>query len=282
MVHYKARPTGPHAGERLQLPQQEPPPCRRAVIPSGPDDATGEPPHPTPPWNPWFVASVASLAGFMEVLDTSIANVALPHIAGSLAVSLDESTWVLTTYLVANVIVLPISGWISNTIGRKPFFMAAIALFTLSSVLCGMAPDLSSLIFFRVLQGLGGGGLAPVALAILVDSFPPRKRGMAMSIYGVTVLVAPILGPRRRRLDHRQLYLAMDLLHQSPRRHRQLSSWSDMVLERRSTHLQNRAELWRQAAADRLRRLRAAGRRPGRRWKWSTTAAIAWTGSARR
>ncbi len=131
----------------------------------------------------------------MEVLDTSIANVALPHIAGGLAVSLDESTWVLTTYLVANVIILPISGWISDTIGRKRFFMAAIALFTVSSVLCGTAQNLSSLVFYRVLQGLGGGGLAPVALAILIDSFPVQKRGMAMSIYGVTVLVAPILGP---------------------------------------------------------------------------------------
>jgi DHA2 family multidrug resistance protein len=146
-------------------------------------------------WNPWLIAVIASMAAFMEVLDTSIANVSLPHIAGSLAVSLDESTWVLTTYLVANVIVLPISGWISNTVGRKRFFMVAIALFTFSSVLCGTAASLRWLIFFRVLQGLGGGGLAPVALAILVDTFPPRKRGMAMSIYGVTVLVAPILGP---------------------------------------------------------------------------------------
>jgi DHA2 family multidrug resistance protein len=147
------------------------------------------------PWNPWIVASVASMAAFMEVLDTSIANVSLPHIAGSLAVSLDESTWVLTSYLVANVIVLPISGWISNTVGRKRFFMFAIALFTLSSVLCGTAGSLAALIFFRVLQGLGGGGLAPLALSILVDSFPPVKRGLAMSIYGITVLVAPILGP---------------------------------------------------------------------------------------
>ena len=148
-----------------------------------------------PRWNPWFVATVASMAAFMEVLDTSIANVSLPHIAGSLGVSLDESTWVLTTYLVANVIVLPISGWISNTLGRKRFFMAAIALFTVSSVLCGTAGSLAQLIVFRVLQGLGGGGLAPVALSILVDSFPPRKRGLAMSIYGITVLVGPIVGP---------------------------------------------------------------------------------------
>ncbi len=152
-------------------------------------------PAERPKWNPWLVASVASTAGFMEVLDTSIANVALPHIAGGLAVSLDESTWVLTTYLVANVIVLPISGWISDTFGRKRFFLAAIALFTFSSVLCGTAQSLSALVFYRILQGLGGGGLAPVALAILVDSFPVHKRGMAMSIYGITVLVAPILGP---------------------------------------------------------------------------------------
>ncbi len=156
----------------------------------------GSPDSPTPTrWNPWLVAAVASTASFMEVLDTSIANVALPHIAGSLAVSLDESTWMLTTYLVANVIILPISGWISNTIGRKRFFLTAIALFTGSSVLCGIAPSLDWLIFFRVLQGLGGGGLAPVALAIIVDSFPPHKRGLAMSMYGTTVVVAPILGP---------------------------------------------------------------------------------------
>jgi DHA2 family multidrug resistance protein len=159
------------------------------------DRASPQPPPPRAKVNPWFVAATVSMAAFMEVLDTSIANVALPHIAGSLAVSLDESTWVLTTYLVANVIVLPISGWISNTVGRKRFFMTALFLFTVSSVLCGLAVNLQWLIFFRVLQGLGGGGMAPVALAILVDSFPVRKRGMAMAIYGVTVLVAPILGP---------------------------------------------------------------------------------------
>jgi DHA2 family multidrug resistance protein len=157
-------------------------------VPSAPTVLTGLHNH-------WVVAATVSLATFMEVLDSSIANVSLPHIAGNLGASLEESTWVLTTYLVANVIVLPISGWISNTIGRKPFFLMALSMFTFSSVACGMAPNLRWLVFFRVLQGLGGGGLAPVALSVLVDSFPIRQRGLAMSIYGITVVVAPILGP---------------------------------------------------------------------------------------
>jgi DHA2 family multidrug resistance protein len=145
--------------------------------------------------NPWLVAIVVSLATFMEVLDTSIANVSLTHIAGELSASLDESTWVLTSYLVSNAIVLPISGWLANVIGRKRFYMACVFLFTASSFLCGLAPSLGWLIFFRVLQGLGGGGLAPSEQAILADSFPPAKRGMAFALYGVAVVVAPAVGP---------------------------------------------------------------------------------------
>jgi DHA2 family multidrug resistance protein len=145
--------------------------------------------------NPWIVALVVSLATFMEVLDTSIANVSLTHIAGSLSASVDESTWVLTSYLVANAIVLPISGWLATVIGRKRFYMGCVALFTISSTLCGMATSLELLIVFRVLQGLGGGGLAPSEQSILADSFPEEKRGMAFSLYGVAVVVAPAVGP---------------------------------------------------------------------------------------
>jgi len=145
--------------------------------------------------NPWAIALVVTMATFMEVLDTSIANVSLPHIAGSLSVSQDESTWVLTSYLVSNAVVLPISGWLSSRFGRKRFYMTCVALFTISSFLCGMAPTLGSLIFFRVLQGIGGGGLGPSEQAILVDTFPPAKRGMAMAVYGMAVVLAPAIGP---------------------------------------------------------------------------------------
>jgi DHA2 family multidrug resistance protein len=145
--------------------------------------------------NPWLIAIVVSLATFMEVLDTSIANVSLTHIAGELSASLDESTWVLTSYLVSNAIVLPISGWLANAIGRKRFYMACVFLFSASSLLCGLAPSLGWLIVFRILQGLGGGGLAPSEQAILADSFAPAKRSMAFALYGVAVVVAPAVGP---------------------------------------------------------------------------------------
>jgi MFS transporter, DHA2 family, multidrug resistance protein len=145
--------------------------------------------------NPWLIAVVIALATFMEVLDISIANVALQHIAGSLAASVDESTWILTSYLVANAVVLPISGWLANAIGRKRFFMICIAVFTVASILCGLAPSLGWLIAFRVLQGLGGGGMVPIGQAILADCFPPRKRGQAFGIFGIAVVVAPTVGP---------------------------------------------------------------------------------------
>ncbi len=145
--------------------------------------------------NPWIVALVVTMATFMEVLDTSIANVSLPHIAGGLSAGVDESTWILTSYLVSNAIILPMSGWFSNLMGRKNFYMLCVAIFTISSFLCGLAPNLGSLIFFRVLQGLGGGGLQPSEQAILADTFPPAKRGMAFAIYGMAVVVAPAIGP---------------------------------------------------------------------------------------
>jgi MFS transporter, DHA2 family, multidrug resistance protein len=148
-----------------------------------------------PEVNPWLTGVVVSLAAFMEVLDTSIANVALPHIAGSLGASTDESTWVLTSYLVANAIVLPISGYLAGWLGRKRFFMACIVFFTASSFLCGIAPSLGALLLFRVMQGAFGGGLQPMAQAILADAFPPQKRGLAFALYGVTAVCAPAIGP---------------------------------------------------------------------------------------
>ena len=148
-----------------------------------------------PSHNPWAVAMTVTLATFMEVLDTSVANVSLPHIAGNLSVTEDESTWILTSYLVANAVVLPLSGWLSTIFGRKRFYMTCVAVFTASSFLCGFAPNLPSLIFFRVLQGLGGGGLGPSEQAILADTFPPRQRGMAFAVYGMAVVLAPAIGP---------------------------------------------------------------------------------------
>jgi len=145
--------------------------------------------------NPWLVALVVSIATFMEVLDTSIANVSLRHIAGSLSAGIDESTWVLTSYLVANAVVLPISGWLGNVMGRKRFYMVCVAVFAGSSLMCGLAPSLGWLIVFRVLQGVGGGGLAPSEQSILADTFPPRQRGMAFALYGIAVVFAPAIGP---------------------------------------------------------------------------------------
>src|SRR5262249_44763922 len=145
--------------------------------------------------NPWVIAVTVTLATFMEVLDTSIANVALPNISGSLSTEGDESTWVLTSYLVSNAIVLPLSGWFSSLVGRKRFYMMCVALFTVSSFLCGLAPSLGVLVLFRILQGAGGGGLQPSEQAILNDTFPLEKRGMAFAVYGIAVVVAPTIGP---------------------------------------------------------------------------------------
>jgi len=145
--------------------------------------------------NPWAIALTVTLATFMEVLDTSIANVSLPHIAGSLAASQSEATWVISSYLVANAVILPISGYLANLIGRKRFYMLCVAMFGASSLLCGLAPNLPLLLFFRVLQGLGGGGLATSEQAILADTFEPKKRGQAFALYGLAVVTAPTIGP---------------------------------------------------------------------------------------
>src|SRR5713226_9401747 len=148
-----------------------------------------------PKYNPWAIAIVVAMAAFMEVLDTSIANVALPHLAGDLGASNDESTWVLTSYLVSNAIVLPMTGWLATTFGRKRLFLLCISVFTATSLLCGVAPSLTMLVLFRVIQGVGGGGLQPMAQAILADTFPPEKRGLAFALYGITAIMAPTIGP---------------------------------------------------------------------------------------
>ena len=165
--------------------------------------ATQTPPLPLPApvtvWRPranrWAVALTVTLATFMEVLDTSIANVALPHIAGGLGASADEATWVLTSYLVANAVILPMSAYLTTFVGRKRFYMICVVLFGLSSALCGLAPSLPLLIFFRILQGAGGGGLAPSEQAILADTFEPKDRGKAFAVYGIAVVCAPAIGP---------------------------------------------------------------------------------------
>jgi DHA2 family multidrug resistance protein len=145
--------------------------------------------------NPWIIAITVMIATFMEVLDTSVANVALPHIAGDLSATVEETTWVLTSYLVANAVVLPLGGYFSSLMGRKRFYILCVSLFTTASLLCGIAPSLGWLIFFRILQGLGGGGLQPISQAILVETFPHEKRGAAMAFYGMGVVLAPIIGP---------------------------------------------------------------------------------------
>ncbi|NIJ07533.1 DHA2 family multidrug resistance protein [Sphingomonas vulcanisoli] len=145
--------------------------------------------------NPWLIVAIISMATFMEVLDTSIANVSLAHIAGGLSSSQDEAAWVLTSYLVSNAIVIPISGWLSEVIGRKRYYMISVALFTVSSLCCGLAPSLPLLILARIFQGIGGGGLAPSEQSILADTFPPEKRGQAFAAYGIVVVVGPVLGP---------------------------------------------------------------------------------------
>ena len=145
--------------------------------------------------NPWSIIAVISIATFMVVLDTSIANVALAHIAGSLSASQDEAAWVITTFLVANAVVIPVSGWLGDVFGRKPYYMFSVALFTLSSLACGLSTSLPMLIVARIFQGIGGGGLAPIEQSMMVDTFPPAKRGAAFAAYGVVVIVGPVLGP---------------------------------------------------------------------------------------
>src|ERR1700732_4253984 len=145
--------------------------------------------------NPWLIAVLVAVAVFMEVLDTTIANVALRYIAGGLGVSEDEASWVVTTYLVANAIIVMATSFVSKRFGRKAVFLTCLGLFTLSSMLCGIAGDLKSLLLFRILQGFAGGGMVPVAQSIMADSFPPAKRGQAFALFGVAVVVAPVVGP---------------------------------------------------------------------------------------
>ena len=155
----------------------------------------GEIVTPSRTFNPWLVAPVVAMAAFMEVLDTTIVNVSLPHMAGNMSTTIDQSTWVLTSYLVSNAIVLPLNGFMSAVFGRKRYFLACMTIFTLSSLMCGMAPTFGTLLIFRVIQGLGGGGLQPGAQAILRDIFHLKKIGTAMAVYGIVVVVAPVIGP---------------------------------------------------------------------------------------
>ncbi len=175
----------------LDRPQPiAPPPALAPAVPQAPP-AAGQ----ARAINPWFIAITVTIATFMELLDTSIANVSLPHIAGGLATSYEESTWVLTSYLIANAVVLPLSAWLSRVFGRKRYYMTCVAIFTVSSLLCGIAPSLPLLIAFRVLQGIGGGGLAPVEQAILVDTFPGAQRASAFALYSMAIVTAPAIGP---------------------------------------------------------------------------------------
>ncbi len=163
-----------------------------AAVPAASEAGRAVPRHAV---NPWLIALTVTIATFMEVLDTSIANVALPHIAGSLGASLDDSNWVLTSYLVANAMIIPLSSWLSTALGRKRYYMGCVALFTLTSALCGLATSLPVLIVWRIVQGLAGGGLQPVSQAILLDTFPASRRAAGMAVYGVAALTAPVLGP---------------------------------------------------------------------------------------
>ncbi|HEV2485712.1 MAG TPA: DHA2 family efflux MFS transporter permease subunit [Terracidiphilus sp.] len=173
-----------------ELQPASPAPARHMENPNPVDQTSWK-----PRVNPWLIAMTVALAAFMEVLDTSIANVALPHIAGTLGASTDEGTWVLTSYLVSNAIVLPLGGWASSLMGRRNFFVFCIVVFTIASFLCGAAPTLPMLLLFRIIQGAGGGGMQPMAQAIMADSFEPQKRGQAFALYGLVAVLAPSIGP---------------------------------------------------------------------------------------
>src|SRR6201984_3761904 len=158
-------------------------------------DAALSPARSSASGNPWLVAAVVVVPTFMEVLDTTIAVVALRYIAGGLSATVDDGEWVLTSYLAANAIILPITGWLSTHLGRRHYFLASIAIFTLSSLMCGLAGSLGQLILFRAIQGLAGGGLQPGSQGILLDAFPRERQGVAMTLFGFAVLIAPIVGP---------------------------------------------------------------------------------------
>ena len=166
-----------------------------ATVAGSPRIANLEQPQWKASANPWIIAASVMLATFIVVLDSSVANVALPHIAGNLSATTDESTWVLTSYLVSNAIMLPATGWITRRMGRKRLLMISILVFTGASLLCGMALNMPMLIVARIIQGIGGGGMQPLAQSILLESFPPRQHGIAMAAYGIGIVVAPIIGP---------------------------------------------------------------------------------------
>src|SRR3977135_426682 len=151
--------------------------------------------EPQRPVNPWIVAIAVMFATFMEVLDTTVVNVSLPHIAGTLSATIEESTWALTSYLVANAIILPLTGWLATYFGRKGLLMASVTGFTAASFLCGLSPNLQTLVFFRIIQGATGGAMQPLSQAVLLEAFPPHERGKAMGFWGLGIVVAPILGP---------------------------------------------------------------------------------------
>src|SRR5246127_1636531 len=161
-------------------------------VPSSPSSPAQNPQHAV---NPWLIAVTVTIAAFMELLDTSIANVALPYIGGGLGRSYDEVTWILTTYLVANAVFLPMTAWLSRLFGRKTYYLLCVVLFTISSLFCGLAPSLGFMLMWRIVQGVGGGGLAPVAQAVLVDTFPPAKRAAAFALFTVVIVTAPAVGP---------------------------------------------------------------------------------------
>ena len=196
-VYFKEPPTGPDAGKYLQASM---PDSRRAVRPRTRrarkvTAAALSPANASVARNPWLVAAIVVVPAFMEVLDTTIVLVALRYIAGGLSAAVDDSRMGLTSYLAANAIILPITGWLSAHLGRRNYFLASIAIFTLSSLLCGLAGSLGQLILFRVIQGLAGGGLQPSSQGILLDAFPREKQGVAMTLFGFAVLIAPIVGP---------------------------------------------------------------------------------------
>ena len=168
--------------------------------------------------NPWIIAAAVVVPTFMEVLDTTIANVALRYIAGGISAAEIDAEWVITSYLAANAFVLTISGWLSARLGRRNYFLLSIAIFTMASGLCGMATSLTQIIACRILQGLAGGGLQPSSQAILIDTFPPEKQGTAMSVFGVAALIGPIVGPTLGGLAGRHVQLALDFLRQPARR----------------------------------------------------------------
>ena len=222
----------------------------------------------------WIIALSVMLGTILEILDVSIVNVALPHMQGSFSASVDEMTWVATSYLVANGIMIPMTGWISARFGRKRYFLLSVTGFVLASACCGAARTLNQMVFFRLLQGFSGAAMQPSSQAILMETFPPEEQAMAMAFWGIGMMVAPMMGPTARRLDHRQLVVALELLHQRADRHRR---------HHHGLHLPARptisAQAARQGRTRRLPRHRADRAQPGPAANRTRTAASAPTGS---